>query len=115
MAEESGITRRGAADAGKAALSDLVRCLRFYSRLPTPVLPWETDPHGVPDFRMLPLAGAVIGTVGATAMAEPVRSHELRSSRMVSPGFTLMSQLVTPGPTTQMGSLTLNEVGLVER
>jgi adenosylcobinamide-GDP ribazoletransferase len=72
MARERGITRRGAADAGKTALSDLVRCLRFYSRLPTPVLPWEMDPHGVPDFRtmprMLPLAGAVIGMVGATAM-----------------------------------------------
>jgi adenosylcobinamide-GDP ribazoletransferase len=72
MAGQSGLTRRGAADAGKAALSDLVRCLRFYSRLPMPVLPWETDPHGVPDFRtmprMLPLAGAVIGAVGAAAM-----------------------------------------------
>jgi adenosylcobinamide-GDP ribazoletransferase len=72
MTRESGITRREAADAAKAALSDLVRCLRFYSRLPMPVLPWETDPHGVPDFgtmpRMLPVAGAVIGAVGAAAM-----------------------------------------------
>jgi adenosylcobinamide-GDP ribazoletransferase len=67
MAREAGTTGL------EAALSDVVRCLRFYSRLPTPVLPWEADPHGVPDFRtmprMLPIAGAAIGAVGATMMA----------------------------------------------
>jgi adenosylcobinamide-GDP ribazoletransferase len=57
----------------KEAASDLAGCLRFYSRLPIPALPWETDPHRAPDFRtlprMLPVAGALIGAVGATTMA----------------------------------------------
>lgn len=47
----------------------VAQCLRFYSRLPVPALPWESDPHARPDFavmtRMLPVAGAVIGTIGA--------------------------------------------------
>jgi adenosylcobinamide-GDP ribazoletransferase len=59
-------------DRWRTAVSDLVRCLRFYSRLPAPALPWEIEPHAVPDFRtmprMLPLAGAVIGAVGAAAL-----------------------------------------------
>lgn len=62
----------GLASAARAAAADLLGCLRFYSRIPVPVLPWEGDPHRVPDFRtmprMLPLAGAVIGSVGALAM-----------------------------------------------
>lgn len=44
---------------------DTIQALRFYSRLPLPVLPGETDPHGVPDFavlaRAVPLAGLVLG------------------------------------------------------
>jgi adenosylcobinamide-GDP ribazoletransferase len=62
MAREAGPTGL------EAASSEFVRCLRFYARLPTSVLPWEADPHGSPDFRtmprMLPLAGAAIGAVG---------------------------------------------------
>jgi len=42
----------------------LARCVRFYSRLPVPKLPFEDDPHGAPDFRVvprvLPLAGTII-------------------------------------------------------
>lgn len=56
----------------KALLSELLRCLRFYSRLPAPALPWESDPHGAPDLRsmprVLPLAGALIGLVGALVL-----------------------------------------------
>jgi adenosylcobinamide-GDP ribazoletransferase len=55
------------------ACTDTARCLRFYSRLPLPALPWEDDLHGAPDFavlpRMLPVAGALIGLVGAAAIA----------------------------------------------
>lgn len=55
------------------ALTDLARALRFYSRLPVPALPWEADPHAMPDFarmaRMLPIAGAVLGTLGALVLA----------------------------------------------
>jgi adenosylcobinamide-GDP ribazoletransferase len=54
-------------------LLDLMRCLRFYSRLPVPTLPFERDPHAAPDFstvvRMLPVAGAIIGAAGATVLA----------------------------------------------
>ncbi len=43
--------------------------LRFYSRIPIPRLPFETDPHAIPDFtsapRMLPLAGLLIGLPAA--------------------------------------------------
>jgi adenosylcobinamide-GDP ribazoletransferase len=31
-------------------------CIRFYSRLPVPALPGETDPHAPPDFRTMPRA-----------------------------------------------------------
>ncbi len=62
--------------AWQAILTDTVRCLRFYSRLPTPTLPWERDPHAVPDFavmpRALPVAGALIGAVGALVLAAGV-------------------------------------------
>lgn len=53
--------------------TDLARALRFYSRLPVPVLPWEADPHALPDFgriiRVLPLAGLVLGILPALAFA----------------------------------------------
>lgn len=53
-------------------LTDAARCLRFYSRLALPRLPWEGDPHAVPDFtrapRALPLAGAVIGGLGGAVL-----------------------------------------------
>ena len=45
-------------------LSDLLACLRFYSRLPVPVLKWEPEPYALLDFarsiRALPLAGLII-------------------------------------------------------
>jgi adenosylcobinamide-GDP ribazoletransferase len=57
------------------AVVETAQCLRFYSRLPVPALPWEDDPHALPDFsrmtRMLPLAGVVLGIVGALAFALP--------------------------------------------
>lgn len=50
-------------------LEDILVCLRFWSRIPTPVLAREKDPHAMPDFarvtRVLPVAGAIIGMVGA--------------------------------------------------
>ena len=51
---------------------DLAACLRFYSRLPIPPLAFETAPHAMLDFERsvgaLPLAGALIGLVGAVAL-----------------------------------------------
>jgi adenosylcobinamide-GDP ribazoletransferase len=50
-------------------LEDILVCLRFWSRIPTPILAREKDPHALPDFarvtRVLPIAGAIIGLVGA--------------------------------------------------
>ncbi|HZH53311.1 MAG TPA: adenosylcobinamide-GDP ribazoletransferase [Microvirga sp.] len=65
----------GAAAAGKwrELLVDVARCLRFYSRLPVPPLPWEADPHSLPDFpkltRVVPLAGLVLGLLPALVLA----------------------------------------------
>lgn len=54
-------------------LTDLACSLRFYSRLPVPTLPWETDPHGPPNFarmpRALPVAGAILGAIAAAVLA----------------------------------------------
>jgi adenosylcobinamide-GDP ribazoletransferase len=59
-------------DVPQALATDLARCIRFYSRIPVPRLPWETDPHGVPDFRtmprMLPVAGALFGAIGGLVL-----------------------------------------------
>jgi adenosylcobinamide-GDP ribazoletransferase len=56
----------------RAILRDLVQMLRFYSRLPMPKLPFETDAHAIPDFttapRMLPFAALAIGLPGAVAL-----------------------------------------------
>jgi adenosylcobinamide-GDP ribazoletransferase len=53
--------------------TDLARCLRFYSRLPVPALPWERDPHALPDFprltRVVPVAGLLLGLPSALALA----------------------------------------------
>jgi adenosylcobinamide-GDP ribazoletransferase len=52
--------------------SDLLACLRFYSRLPVPVLRWETQPHAMLDFahaiRALPLAGLIIALPAAALL-----------------------------------------------
>lgn len=53
-------------------LGALLQCLRFYSRLPVPVLPGEGDPHRLPDFRVVPRmigpAGLIIGLVPALVL-----------------------------------------------
>jgi adenosylcobinamide-GDP ribazoletransferase len=58
---------------GQAALVHTARAVRFFSRLPVPKLPWEDNPHVVPDFRALtralPFAGLVIGLPGAAVLA----------------------------------------------
>lgn len=49
--------------------SDFLAVLRFYSRLPAPVMGFERDPHALPDFTRaawaIPLAGVLIGLTGA--------------------------------------------------
>src|SRR5918994_950124 len=64
---------RAGAPAWQRAAVDVARAVRFYSRIPLPALPFETEPHGVPDLRalapVLPLAGAVIAVVPALVLA----------------------------------------------
>lgn len=51
----------------------VMRCLRFHSRLPAPRLPFETDPHAAPDFRVdpvaLPVAALLIALPAVLALA----------------------------------------------
>ena len=55
------------------SLANLLQALRFWSRLPVPVLPLEVDPHSRPDMEVLapvtPLAGGLLGLGGAVALA----------------------------------------------
>ena len=66
--------RSEAAPAGgwQAVAGDLAHCVRFYSRLPVPALPWEQDAHALPNFprlvRVIPLAGLLLGLVPAAAL-----------------------------------------------
>jgi adenosylcobinamide-GDP ribazoletransferase len=54
-------------------LSALPAALRFWSRLPVPFLAFEEDPHGAPAMSRLapaaPVAGALIGLLGALVLA----------------------------------------------
>jgi adenosylcobinamide-GDP ribazoletransferase len=54
-------------------LADLAACLRFYTRLPLPALTREADSHAMPEFSraawIVPLVGALIGVIGALALA----------------------------------------------
>ena len=54
------------------AASDLLACLRFFTRLPLPTLAFEAPAQGAPDLSrigwMAPFAGALIGAIGALAL-----------------------------------------------
>jgi adenosylcobinamide-GDP ribazoletransferase len=56
----------------QAVTVDLAHCVRFYSRLPVPALPWEQNAHALPSFprlvRVIPLAGLLIGLVPAAVL-----------------------------------------------
>jgi adenosylcobinamide-GDP ribazoletransferase len=54
-------------------LVDTACCVRFYSRIPVPALPFEADPHAAPDFArigsVVPMAGLVIAAGPALLLA----------------------------------------------
>jgi adenosylcobinamide-GDP ribazoletransferase len=56
----------------QAVTVDLAHCMRFYSRLPVPALPWEQNAHALPSFprlvRVIPFAGLLIGLVPAAVL-----------------------------------------------
>lgn len=57
----------------QAILQDLLVALRFYTRLPLPVLAQESEPHAAPALKRIayaiPIAGAVIGGLGGLVLA----------------------------------------------
>src|SRR3712207_9266643 len=56
----------------QAVAIDLAHCVRFYSRLPVPALPWEQNAHALPSFprlvRMIPVAGLLLGLLPAATL-----------------------------------------------
>jgi adenosylcobinamide-GDP ribazoletransferase len=56
----------------QALTVDLAHCVRFYSRLPVPALPWEQNAHALPSFprlvRAIPLAGLLIALLPAAVL-----------------------------------------------
>jgi adenosylcobinamide-GDP ribazoletransferase len=54
-------------------LAQVLQVLRFYSRLPVPVFPFEPAPHGAPDMATAPpaiaLGGAVLGVLAGGVLA----------------------------------------------
>jgi adenosylcobinamide-GDP ribazoletransferase len=58
--------------AWQALSIDLAHCVRFYSRLPVPALPWEQNAHALPSFprlvRMIPVAGLLLGLLPAAVL-----------------------------------------------
>lgn len=79
-------------------LGDFAGVLRFYSRLPMPVLAQESNPHGMPDFARaiwaVPLAGAVIGTCGALA---GLASYLAGVSTYLSATLTIATLVIVTG------------------
>lgn len=79
-------------------VEDVLVCLRFWSRLPAPALAREKDPHGLPDFarvtRVLPIAGAIIGLVGALVFLA-ARSLGLPGS--AASGLALVALVIATG------------------
>lgn len=81
-----------------ALLSDLLSCLRFYSRLPVPALAFETSPHAMPDVsrmaRVLPLAGLIIALPAAVVV---MIAHGLGLPAVIVSGLALVALMMTTG------------------
>ncbi|HEX8664544.1 MAG TPA: adenosylcobinamide-GDP ribazoletransferase [Beijerinckiaceae bacterium] len=94
-------------EGARAYLADVLKCLRFYSRLPVPEPAWERDPHGPPDFatmpRVVPVAGAVIGLCGAAVLG---------AAHLLGLGAFLTAALTVAGLTLATGAF--HEDGLAD-
>ncbi len=79
-------------------LADFLACMRFYSRLPVPVLACEPAPYAMLDFarsiRMLPFAGALIGALGGLVL---IAADALGLPPLPAAGFALAALLLTTG------------------
>ena len=79
-------------------LADFLACLRFYSRLPVPVLPFEAEPYAMLDFstsvRVLPFAGFFIGGLGGLVLWG---ASLLGLSPLIAAAFALSFLLLATG------------------
>ncbi len=98
MSEPIEMPRNPPAGFWRAAAVDLAQALRFYSRLPVPVLPFEDNAHALPDFprlaRVLPLAGLLLGALPALALAG---AHLLALGPWLSAILAVATATVTTG------------------
>jgi adenosylcobinamide-GDP ribazoletransferase len=82
----------------KVLAVDVAQCLRFYSRLPLPALPWEAEPHALPDFRrmapVLPVASLVLGLPSALCL---VLGLALGFGPWLSAGLAVAVATITTG------------------
>jgi adenosylcobinamide-GDP ribazoletransferase len=80
------------------AAADLIACLRFFSRLPLPALPFERSPHAPPDLArlalMAPIAGAIIAALGALALG---LAHALAMPPLVCAALAIAALVVATG------------------
>lgn len=76
----------------------LAQALRFYSRLPVPRLPFEADPHAMPDFTAIapavPVAGTILSGIGALVGASAVL---IGFSAGIAAALTLCTIVITTG------------------
>ena len=84
--------------AALGAARDLLACLRFFSRLPLPDLPFEASRRGMPDLsrlaRMVPVAGAALAAIGALALA---CADAVGLPPLVCAGLAVGAQLLATG------------------
>lgn len=76
----------------------LAQALRFYSRLPVPRVPFEADPHAMPDFTAIapavPVAGTILSGIGALIGAAGVA---LGLSAGIAAALTLCTIVIITG------------------
>lgn len=73
-------------------------CVRFYSRLPLPPLPGESDGHGLPDFRVVPRALPVAALVIALPAALTLLAAAAAGiSPLLTVGLALTVSVLTTG------------------
>ena len=81
-----------------ALLRDLMACVRFYSRLAIPQMPFESSAHALPDFsrciRMLPLAGILIALPAAGVFAA---AHWLMLPPLIGAAFSVATMALVTG------------------
>lgn len=76
----------------------IAQALRFYSRLPVPRFPFDTDPHALPDFSRIawavPVAGLIIGMMGGLVGATAILAG---LSPMIAASLTLATLVIITG------------------